>query len=1103
MDTLRRRSPTPNGESVLPGVQIEDANQHSSLQGSDGPAGSAASVPTRTPSGISPLPKISRACDQCITKKTRCSGSQPCGACTERGRPCTFNLLPGRPGRPRKSDAAKAASAETIAAASGMHGRPRSNTSSSTGGKDDDSNHPVFPPGARQYESWAYHYAAGTHLDGSPPQGRAFRNDRHSAQLGGSNYPAYSYTPSNSLPIPVRDFPVSSTRSHRDQDPYYYPYDNYGQPPAQRDFWPEHVSEQFRDSPHSANSRRPQPPPLRFWDSLNDSRAYEGSRNRYSGPSSSETPPRWSEGERLLAPPQAHATAAASPHRLPSLTTLGPLSRRPSDMDGREVPVIEPSEGRLAAEWRPNERQVQRNEQQRQLWGFQHQPLPPSSNRELAFDDDLPALPDWAVQNLLIQNGVKLLGAWIPSFDPTRFDHRGCPPVIQWSLQAAAFPFCSSQLESMQRGLSSPSNVMFPLLERVRRSLSRLIDPYRPNTMVRGISTAVFATVTPSMWSDFFAIDRHVMKAVLGICVSLWFFGNRGSATDQIHPPPRDSAGSTKDTSIIWKSQSRIWLSMVVDYGMRLGLHQNLRPPETTGNNQADEQRIFDEMDERRTLWWSLFVFERAFFPLDEPAIGITQGKSLPIAQLRDESRNIPMRFGTLLRLFDSVPDYDSKLIAPLPSQVVYDATTAGRTKWRALRGRIYRMCVKDEKSKRVCERLRQWAPCAAITLHINAVAATLARESALRDGEWWTIEGTEEQATWDRAMEEGKSGDFTNDIEMSDFDDNIGELEADNVDMSATREQAMRVKERRKGALRLARLRKLTRSIETVFAYNESVYYDNENVTRGGQDPDQIDWRPSDGQGSDTNAHGKTTPAFFWDTPDWHTHLRVYPFLSIPSILVISHSPSSILESLVRARTESCDEGRPIRGVCNALRDRAAYIMLVRWVRSRFGGQLCWMQGRTLLRRLNGIMASIEGYYTRNTDVWSTSSSSVQSLSQLNQFRLGSNGNGVITVDQAMSMNAHAVVIVWRAVAMSIVAWGLWEELGESEGALLGSASGVAGEDIEGPDEEEAVRVETSRLELVKGADTVLSWISKTLSFCGSNGVYLEALKAIRDLVL
>ncbi|KAI8799820.1 hypothetical protein BJ742DRAFT_112984 [Cladochytrium replicatum] len=52
--------------------------------------------------------RVARACDQCIARKSRCSGDQPCSRCWERGVPCTFDIPPGRPGRPRTRPPAEA-----------------------------------------------------------------------------------------------------------------------------------------------------------------------------------------------------------------------------------------------------------------------------------------------------------------------------------------------------------------------------------------------------------------------------------------------------------------------------------------------------------------------------------------------------------------------------------------------------------------------------------------------------------------------------------------------------------------------------------------------------------------------------------------------------------------------------------------------------------------------------------------------------------------------------------------------------------------------------------------------------------------------------------
>lgn len=58
------------------------------------------STPGESPgSSASKVPKVSRACDYCKSKKTKCSGTRPCGSCVKRGITCHYDAKYSR-GRP-------------------------------------------------------------------------------------------------------------------------------------------------------------------------------------------------------------------------------------------------------------------------------------------------------------------------------------------------------------------------------------------------------------------------------------------------------------------------------------------------------------------------------------------------------------------------------------------------------------------------------------------------------------------------------------------------------------------------------------------------------------------------------------------------------------------------------------------------------------------------------------------------------------------------------------------------------------------------------------------------------------------------------------------
>ena len=82
--------PGPHSTSPLAATSPQNKRTHMSTPG-ESPGSSASKVP-----------KVSRACDYCKSKKTKCSGTRPCGSCVKRGIPCHYDAkyMRGRPPTP-------------------------------------------------------------------------------------------------------------------------------------------------------------------------------------------------------------------------------------------------------------------------------------------------------------------------------------------------------------------------------------------------------------------------------------------------------------------------------------------------------------------------------------------------------------------------------------------------------------------------------------------------------------------------------------------------------------------------------------------------------------------------------------------------------------------------------------------------------------------------------------------------------------------------------------------------------------------------------------------------------------------------------------------
>ncbi|KAI8812710.1 hypothetical protein BJ742DRAFT_550166 [Cladochytrium replicatum] len=875
-----------------------------------------------------PNSRVARACDQCIAKKSRCSGVQPCGACIERDRNCTFDVPPGRPGRPRKHASTSMVIPPIPSPFAPMNFGKQFKTS-----KNDSSSHIQEIAPAR------FHPV----------------KDQDDVPGFGFVYPRIS-----SGSVPMIEIPV---------------------PPG------------------------PTPPMSRGENYHRDRSTEYGFATKGSLPLTSS--PHWNH--------EPHSAPVVSPNPLSS-TEFGTNQAMPIARTQKNTSIL----------------------------------------RQLSFDDDLPPLPDGSVQNMLIRNGLKLLGTILPAFSLNINEARHFPPVLQLAIQAAAFPYSGASLEEIQKGLSSPKNI-YPLIERVQRSLSRLMDPSAPMNRIGYVVSTTFATMSQGMWDEFFAVDRYLIRAVLALCHALWL-------------NPRLSRK-------VSNMGGRMTLSVLVDYSMRLGIHQNIRPPGVSTFENIEDQNLLDQMDERRMLWWSLFIFERSYFPLDEPAVKITQGMDLSVGR-RTARNEIPtVQFSTLVSSVDHVPDYDPTSIAPIRLGAFQESSLGIRTERRAFRERLYALCIQDPKCVKVCERFRSWEYCGIISLHVLALSGHLARQSARQQGEWWTVETQVESEhakmqrhSWSAFASEGSQGEF------EDVDDD--ELEW------GSRESGMQSSIA--GVQRLAQLRKMVRRIQTMFAYNECHGKADENTKPG-------------------TFASATFPTFFWDMPVQKRPLGPTPLVILPAILSIAHSPSQILENLVQSRLDS-----GVHGLRGLIGNGPEYAMLVRWARSRYGGQLCWIQTQSLIRYISGIMQYVvwsqlhEKLYHSPLEKFSSHHGTYQQQIECDDDWCSTfakeQGAQTRSINRSMMLNAQMVSIVWRSVAMTVVVWGLWEELGETEAAVCAASKEYSVADNQ---RDEAVNVDGYRSELISGVETVLKWITSTLTFCESNALYRDLLATVRDAVL
>ncbi|KAI8799821.1 hypothetical protein BJ742DRAFT_112985 [Cladochytrium replicatum] len=602
---------------------------------------------------------------------------------------------------------------------------------------------------------------------------------------------------------------------------------------------------------------------------------------------------------------------------------------------------------------------------------------------------------------------------------------------------------------------------MYPLVARVERSLARLTDPAKP---LKGDGYAIsttFATVSPAMWEDFLTIDRYIVRAVMALCHALWLNPDLGSHAH------RDGVQFTS-----LRSRSRLWLSMVVDYGMRLGLHQNFRPPGDRGFDEIEDQNLSNQIDERRMLWWSLFILERSYFPLDEPAVKLTKGMNLSTGTTLNKSPAVP--FSVLISSINVVPDFDPNSITPVPLSAL-GGSLINQSHRKTIQEQLYILCLQDPKCVKVCERLRTWQLSGLITLHVLALGAHLARQRGYRQGEWWTVETQSEVELSSARKQIGCSVAYEESLsDLEDFDD----VEIKSIIRDDRWDFGL------DGALRLAQLRKMVRQIETVFAYNEH-------------------WQEKQGKNTNPqNFASATFPTFFWDTTVQKRSLGPTPLISLPAILSIVHSPSHILENLAQNHLMYSK-----RGVRNLSRDDQMYEMLVRWARSRYGGQLCWVQTQTLMRRMAGLTQYV---------VWSQLHEQFyhSPLGRFDAYNLQTDcpdewcsacpkeqGAQIRSINRSLMLNAQMASIIWRAVAMAVVLWGLWEELGETKSAIYSSTREHSGSADESSNAE-AVDIDETRSELISSVEVVLKWITSTLTFCKSNTVYQELLTIIRDAI-
>ncbi|KAI8811907.1 hypothetical protein BJ742DRAFT_106391 [Cladochytrium replicatum] len=681
------------------------------------------------------------------------------------------------------------------------------------------------------------------------------------------------------------------------------------------------------------------------------------------------------------------------------------------------------------------------------LQGFQQSPTLNASfmlYKELSFDDDLPPLLDWSIQNMLTRNGLLVLRCLFPTFNPVDLDSSELPPVLQWSIQSAAFHFCADKLECIQRGLSSPRN-LFTLINRIHRTLARMVNPEVPSDKGTSFVMSGFAAITPENWDEFFAVDRHLMRSVMCVCLALFLSAAREEGRESL------ATNMSVDSSTPM-SQCRFFLKLLVDHAKRLGLHLDIWPqgvPKDTDDEQL-RKRLTQQMAERRRLWWSVVVLDRVYFVLDEPTVWYNQIRDLPISIHQRASQPTPIiRLGSLLRSLSYVPVPDPSSITPILNPFLCESNSSSHEAWSAHIEDLYRLCVANDRAVRGCENLRYFEASGVVTHHINAIGAALARHCAVKETEWWCVEyiyGGEDDA---------------DDLGMIKLDlDDVGYEDEDEWFDNGQRKSPDEL-----GAMKLALLRRVVMRMEVALAYNEHSL----NI-------------PADHETNCIPSPASTFHSRCWDILPMQQSLSAAPFIFIPAIVAVAHSPSHVLESLIQ-NAKAVDES-PLRGVVSAVPNQRTYAMLVRWARARYGGQICWAQTMTLMRRIKGVLRAVdesaehEEMYHGNrvhsdcADLWcKEANEEARSLSRM------------------VMLNSNASAVVWRAVAMAVIAWGVWNEVGELGQILAQSA--------------DPVDVQACRDELMNGVQDVSEWIRRTLNFCGSNEMYWEALVVIRDLVL
>ncbi|KAI8810493.1 hypothetical protein BJ742DRAFT_770122 [Cladochytrium replicatum] len=974
--------------------------------------------------------RVARACDQCIAKKTRCTGTMPCGTCTTKGRECSFNLPHVRAGRPIR----KLSKPVMIDLGNGPVAVP-------VPGNIRPFDIPIVSVGAGVRpagENFTRRNGEWRDVDGNGGPGgtsntvvwddvhgyRGLRHaDRWSNEMNRSSGSVDAALGSNSLRTTSRIDEQSIF--NLDTEPRILPpleplrtIQNTTHPMP--GFLPRrgfHVLSPDSETSIEEEIDRAHCPEITFTD--------------YSHSFSQNT----------------HSSVDLTVHSSVSSIPITPQLPKPPRI---VLPSLESSMA-IPPPLISTDRDEDDTMEDHQRYGtvFAHR------RHELAFDDDLPPLMDVSVQNLLIKNGLKLLGTILPSFNPISTDLNALPPIMQWSLQAAAFQLCAPTLETIQKGLSSPRN-LYPLIERVKRSLCRVMDPTNPSK--RGgtavVLTSAFAPFSPNAWAEFIEVDRHIIKAVLCVCSALC----KVKVLDGTGEAKLFVVGNSP------KSTSRFWLSMAVDYAKRLGLHENVQKPRMFPDGPEDEkeiERTNKEAAERRNTWWSLYLFERAYFVLDEPAVRFSHIPSVPISPQGTNRQLTSLPFSALLRTFEAVPDPFPTRIAPLPIHVLHEGTSTTRAHWAALREHIHSICIATEKSHKACERLRMWASVAAMVHHVNAMGAMIARRMAAEGGEGWCWSSPDTTAT----------GSQTGVDEFGFCNGNDDYEEFEELEEESDAERRDRV-----GANRLARMRTLVRKIEVVLAYNEQVRGPPPNPT--------------------LLVDAATYPHYFDHMFVSHRPLNVCAFIAFTSILTLAHSPSHILDQLVL--NQNAQKGTVFRGIENTLSDKHTYAVLVRWARARNGGVLCFAQTLTLMRRMEGLLRAIERS-EMHEEVFHRRKDPGMRCSDPWCAECEKQGVEGWKVGRSLMYTAPGAAVIWRCVAMAVVAWGVWSELGEEdvEDGVVGAAGNG---DVE---EGGAVSVERCREELVGGVGVVERWISKTLGFCESNDVYLERLKAIQGLVL